>query len=113
MSTAAVLTENGIEAELSYTGSMTAELFVFYLEMYVLKLLAGGKVLIMDNLPAHCAKIVEDFLNERKALYVYLPPYSPELNPIEEVFSKIKHYIRKQKPRTLQALYEARKKLYH
>jgi len=112
VSTAAVLTERGIEAEFSYTGSMTAELFVFYLEMYVLKLLVGGKVLIMDNLPAHCAKIVEEFLNKHEVLYVYLPPYSPELNPIEEAFSKAKHFIRKQKPRTLQALYEATKKSY-
>jgi len=110
VSTAAVLTEKGIEAEFSYTGTMTAELFVFYLEMYVVKLLVTGKVLIMDNLPAHCAKIVGDFLNKHKVLYVYLPPYSPELNPIEEAFSKVKHLIRKQKPRTLQALCEARKK---
>ena len=110
VSTAAVLTEKGIEAEFSYTGSMTAELFVFYLERYVLKLLVGGKVLIMDNLPAHCANIVEEFLNKHNILYIYLPPYSPELNPIEEAFSKIKHFVRKQKPRTLQALYEARKK---
>jgi transposase len=109
-STAAVLTEKGVEAEFSYTGSMTPELFVFYLEMHVLKLLVGGKVLVMDNLPSHRANIVEEFLNKHKVLYVYLPPYSPELNPIEEAFSKIKHFIRKQKPRTLQALYEARKK---
>ncbi len=96
----AVLTEKGIEAVDTYGGSLTAKRFVLYLDLYLLDLLLGGKVLIMDNHPVHCAKIVRRFLEEHNILYAYLPTYSPELNPIEEAFSKVKHYIRKQKPRT-------------
>jgi len=106
-STVAVLTEKGVVADFSYLGSMTAELFVIYLEVYVLKLLSGGKTLIMDNLPVHHAKIVSLFLKEHNVSHLFLPPYSPELNPIEEAFSKIKHCVRKQKPRTSEALYQA------
>jgi len=107
ISTAAVLTEHGIEAECLYFGTLTAKRFITYLEVYVLALLVGGKVLIMDNHPVHCAKAVKRFLEEHKVPYVFLPPYSPELNPIEEAFSKIKHYIRKCKPRTEETLFNA------
>ena len=94
MSTVSLLTEKGIAARFSYTGTMDAELFVLYLEVYVIKVLAGGKTLIMDNLPVHHAKIVTRFLEEHKVRFLFLPPYSPELNPIEEAFSKIKHFVR-------------------
>ena len=107
VSTAAVLTEHGIEAECLYFGTLTAKRFITYLEVYVLALLVGGKFLIMDNHPVHCAKAVKRFLEEHKVPYVFLPPYSPELNPIEEAFSKIKHYIRKCKPRTEETLFAA------
>jgi transposase len=106
MSTVAVLTKNGIEADFSYTGSMTAKLFVLYLEVYLLNLLAGGKVLIMDNLRVHHATVVMEFLEKHKIRFLFLPPYSPELNPIEEAFSKMKHGIRKQKSRAPEVLYK-------
>ena len=106
ISTAAVLTEHGIEAECLYFGTLTAERFIAYLDVYVLALLVGGKLLIMDNHPVHCAKAVKRFLEDHKVSFAFLPPYSPELNPIEEAFSKIKHYIRKCKPRTAKALFD-------
>jgi transposase len=105
LSTAALLTEKGIEAVSIYGGHLTAKRFIFYLEIYVLDLLLAGKVLIMDNHPAHCAKCVQKFLDGFRVSYIYLPTYSPELNPIEEAFSKTKHYIRKHKPRTFEALF--------
>jgi transposase len=101
VNTVAVLTNKGIEAVDRYTGSLTAKRFVFYLEIYLLNLIVGGKVLIMDNHPVHRAKRVVKFLEEHEIPYIYLPPYSPELSPIEEAFSKSKHYIRKHKPRDL------------
>jgi transposase len=107
ISTAAVLTENGVEAAGQYFGTLNAQRFISYLEIYVLQLVVVGKVLIMDNHPVHCAKLVQRFLEEHKVPYIYLPRYSPELNPIEESFSKIKHFIRKLKPRTSEALFDA------
>ena len=106
ISTAAVLTEHGIEAECLYFGTLTAKRFIAYLDVYVLALLVGGKLLIMDNHPVHCAKAVKRFLEDHNVSFAFLPPYSPELNPIEEAFSKIKHYIRKCKPRTAKALFD-------
>jgi len=61
----------------------------------------------MDNHPAHCAKVVVKFLEEHKVAYVYLPRYSPELNPIEEAFSKIKHTVRKFRPCLPSELFKA------
>lgn len=97
----AVLTDRGIEAMDMYTGSLMAKRFIFYLKIYILKMIVGGKVLIMDNHPVHRSKRVVKFLEEHEIPYIYLPPYSPELNPIEEAFSKSKNYIRKHKPRDL------------
>jgi transposase len=105
VSTAAVLTEQGVEAAHLYFGTLTAQRFVSYLDLYVLELIIGGKVLIMDNHPVHCAQIVQQFLEDHHVPWVYLPRYSPELNPIEEAFSKVKHYIRKLKPRTVEMLF--------
>jgi len=105
VNTVAVLTEKGIEAVDMYTGTLTAKRFVFYLEIYLLNLIVGGKVLIMDNHPVHHAKLVQQFLEGHQVPYVYLPTYSPELNPIEEAFSKIKHDIKKHKPRLVGDLF--------
>ena len=106
VSTAAVLTEHGIEAEYLYFGTLTAKRFIAYLDVYVLALLVGGKLLIMDNHPVHCSKAVKRFLEDHNVSFAFLPPYLPELNPIEEAFSKIKHHIRKCKPRTAKALFD-------
>lgn len=105
LGTAAVLTENGVGAVSVYRGTLTAKRFISYLQLYVLELLVVGRVLIMDNHPAHCAKSVQRFLEAHEVSYIYLPAYSPELNPIEEAFSKTKHYIRKHKPRTFETLF--------
>ena len=106
VSTAAVLTGHGIEGEFLYFGTLTAKRFIAYLDVHVLALVAGGKLLIMDNHPVHCAKAVKRFLEDHQVSFAFLPPYSPELNPIEEAFSKIKHHIRKCKPRTAKALFD-------
>lgn len=108
----AVLTGNGLEAVDLYTGSMTAERFVLYLEVFVLNLVVGGKVLIMDNHPVHHATLARQFLDDHKIPYIYLPTYSPELNPIEEAFSKAKHDIRKRKPRIFEDLIFAIQKAF-
>ena len=106
LNTIALLSATGVQGEYHYSGSLNAQRFIYYLEYVVLPLLITGQVLIMDRHPVHCAREVRSFLRKNQVDYLYLPPYSPELNPIEEVFSKIKHYIKKHKPRTLSALFK-------
>jgi hypothetical protein len=84
VSTVAVLTEQGLDAQWSYQGPLTAERFVAYLDVSVLPLLLAGKILILDRHPVHRAHAVRAFLHRHQVRYVYLPPYSPELNPSEE-----------------------------
>jgi transposase len=105
--TVALLSVRGIVAAFSYVGSMTAQRLVNYVFMYVLPILATGQVLIMDRHPVHYAQLTQDYLEANGVKFIYLPAYSPELNPIEEAFSKIKNLIKRQKPRTLEALFES------
>jgi transposase len=101
ISTIAVLTTVGIKAEYSYMGSLNAKLFIFYLATFILPILNDGQTLIMDNHPVHRAVAVQDYLKNNNINFLFLPRYSPDLNPIEEAFSKIKQYIKKQKARTV------------
>lgn len=104
VSTIAILTKEGIKAEYNYTNSLTAKTFICYLAAFVLPIIIDGETLIMDNHPVHRAKEVQEFLNKNKVNFLFTPTYSPELNPIEEAFSKIKQYIKKQKARTVNNL---------
>jgi transposase len=86
------------------------------LEVYVLPLaLNGNKTLILGRHPVHRARLVQAFLDHHHARYIYLPPYSPELNPIEEAWCKVKHVLKRAKARTidrlLDALHQAAKRL--
>jgi transposase len=104
INTIAILTEDGIKAPYTYTTTLTASVFIRYLDTHVLPILTNEQTLIMDNHPVHHAKAVTAYLNENKINVIYTPSYSPELNPIEEAFSKIKNYIKKQKAWTVDKL---------
>ena len=104
INTIAILSEDGILAPYSYTTTMTSSVFIEYLDIHVLPILTNGQTLIMDNLKVHHAKNVKAYLNEKGINVLYLPAYSPELNPIEEAFSKIKNYIKRKKAWTLNKL---------
>jgi transposase len=69
--------------------------------------LKPGQVVVMDNLGAHRPKRVRELIEQRGCELLYLPPYSPDLNPIEEAFAKVKHILRKVCARTKEALIEA------
>ena len=69
--------------------------------------LKPGQVVVMDNLGAHRPKKVRELIEGRGCDLIYLPPYSPDLNPIEEAFAKVKHILRKIAARTKEALIEA------
>ncbi len=104
VSTVAILSEDGMKAEYTYPGSLNAKRFILYLDTFVLPIFTYGQTLIMDRHSVHRAKTVQKYLKKSNIKFLYLPAYSPELNPIEEAFSKIKQYIKKQKARTINEL---------
>lgn len=95
---------NGKSAHTVYQGGTTAERFAEYLENILLPTLSENDVIIMDNMRTHHAKVVKGILDASGIKYLYLPPYSPDLNPIEKMWSKIKAYLRKVKVRTASEL---------
>jgi len=85
-------------------GATTRVVFEAYLEEALCPSLCAGQVVVMDNLSAHKGEKVRELIEERGCELLYLPPYSPDLNPIEQAFSKIKALMRKRGPRTREAL---------
>jgi len=83
------------------------EVFEAYVEHFLAPVLKSGQVVVMDNLGAHRPKRVRELIEERSCELIYLAPYSPDLNPIEVAFSKVKHIIRKIGARGKEALIEA------
>lgn len=78
VNTIAVLTEKGMEAMDRFTGALTAERFILYLEVFITTgVVFGNRALIMDNHPVHCADKVWEFLEARGIRYIFLPRYSP------------------------------------
>src|SRR5215217_6253259 len=81
--------------------------FEAYVERVLAPTLRKGQVVVLDNLSAHKGERVKQLIEGRGCELLYLPPYSPDLNPIEEAFSKIKGLVRKAQARTREALVEA------
>lgn len=102
-----ILSSIQLDGTLHYTtfsGGTTVERSKRYLEIDLLPHLNGNSVLIMDNTKSHHTKAVRNLLDSFGVRYIYLPPYSPDLNPIEKLWSKVKSFLRKFKARTLDAL---------
>ena len=97
----------------TFSGGTTVERFKRYLETDLLPHLNENSVLIMDNMKSHYAKAVKNLLDSSGVRYIYLPPYSPDLNPIEKLWSKVKAFLRKFKARTLDALPNAIQNAFH
>ena len=92
------------EAAMAIEGATDAEVFETYVEQFLAPRLRQGQVVVMDKLGAHRTKKVGELIEARGAELVFLPSYSPDLNPIEEAFSKIKAIVRKVGARTREAL---------
>jgi transposase len=88
-------------------GANDGAVFEGYLREMVVPALEEGDVVVMDNLSAHKGEWVREFIEGAGAKVLYLPPYSPDFNPIEEAFSKIKNLLRKAGARVREALVEA------
>ena len=102
----AALRHDRITAPLVIDGAMNGETFVAYIEQYVVPTLTPGDIVIMDNLTVHKVAGVEKAIEAAGASLKYLPAYSPDLNPIEMVFSKLKALLRKAKERTVEGLWD-------
>jgi transposase len=97
----------GMGPSMAIEGSTTKEVFEAYVEHFLAPTLRSGQVVVMDNLSAHKGERVRTLIKDRGCKLLFLPPYSPDLNPIEEAFSKIKRLLRVIGARTRKALVEA------
>ena len=86
---------------------MTKEIFEIYVETQLAPTLDPGDVVILDNLPSHKSEKAKAILKQRGAWFLFLPPYSPDLNPIEMAFSKLKAHLRRIGARTIDDLWRA------
>ena len=98
----AALRYDRIEAPWLLEGPIDGESFAIYVEKVLLPTLRQGDIVIMDNLGSHKGKIIRRLIRSVGAKLLFLPKYSPDLNPIEQVFAKLKHLLRKAAARTVE-----------
>ena len=99
----AALRCDAITAPCVFDGPINGESFLRYVEQFLVPSLRPGDIVIMDNLGSHKGDAVRAAIRSAGARLFFLPPYSPDLNPIEQVFAKLKHLLRKAGKRTLEA----------
>ena len=102
----AALRQSGLTAPLVVDGPMDGETFLAYIKDFLCPTLEPGDIVIADNLASHKVKGVREAIEACGASLRYLPPYSPDLNPIEKLFSKLKSLLRKAALRTVAALWD-------
>jgi transposase len=98
---------SGMGPSLAVEGATTARVFESYVEQVLAPSLRKGQIVVMDNLGAHRPHRIRELIEERGCELVYLPSYSPDYNPIEEAFAKIKNILRMAAARSKEALVEA------
>jgi transposase len=103
----AALRHDAIAAPCVIEGAINGETFLAYVEQFLAPTLSPGDIVILDNLSSHKVAGVRQAIEATGARLLYLPPYSPDFNPIEQFFSKLKTLLRKAAARTLDALYAA------
>lgn len=98
---------SGMTAPMVLDGPMNGAWFLAYVQQVLAPTLKPGDVVIMDNLAAHKSTPVRDAIEAVGARLLFLPPYSPDLNPIENAFSKLKALLRKAAARSIEQLWDA------
>jgi transposase len=101
------LKSNGLVAPWVVNAPMNRVIFDTYVETQLAPILKPGDVVILDNLAAHKSERAENIIRAKGAWLLFLPPYSPDLNPIEMAFSKLKSWLRKAAARTIEGLWKA------
>ena len=106
--TAAIRLDGVIQpACMACDGATNGSLFEFHVERHLVPNLRVGDIVVMDNLAAHKSAAIERLINQAGATVRFLPAYSPDFNPIEAMFSKLKEFLRRAKARTFDALLKA------
>src|SRR5690606_19971550 len=100
----AALRIDRIDAPCVFDGPINGESFLAYVEQVLVPTLAPGDIVVLDNLGSHKGKRVRDAIRSAGARLFFLPPYSPDLNPTEQVFARLKHLLRKAQERTVDGL---------
>ena len=96
------LRANALTAPCVFDGPINGQCFRAYVEQLLLPTLKPGDIVIMDNLGSHKSEAVRHLIRAAGARLWFLPPYSPDLNPIEQAFAKIKHWMRKAQKRSVE-----------
>jgi transposase len=99
----AALRSGEITAPCVFDGPINGESFLLYVQQILAPTLRSGDIVIMDNLGSHKSDSIRKTIMAAGARLIFLPPYSPDLNPIEQAFSKLKHHLRNAKERTVEA----------
>ncbi len=102
----AALRHDRLEAPCVFDGPINGRRFLAYVEQCLVPVLKPGDVVIMDNLGSHKGEAVRRAIRAAGAHLFYLPPYSPDLNPIEQVFAKLKHLMRQAAERSVDATWQ-------
>ena len=100
------LRHNQSTAPMGIDGPMDGELFLAWVEQFLGPTLQAGDIAILDNLSSHKVEGVQQAIAAAGATVLYLPPYSPDLNPIEKLFSKLKTLLRKAAKRSIEDLWQ-------
>ncbi len=102
----AALRRDRIDAPCVLDGPVNGQIFTAYVEQFLVPTLSAGDIVIMDNLGSHKGQAVRQAIRSVGARLLFLPPYSPDLNPIEQVFSKLKTLLRKAEERSVEATWQ-------
>jgi putative transposase len=102
----AALRSGEITAPCVFDGPINGESFLLYVQQILAPTLRSGDIVIMDNLGSHKSDSIRKTIMAAGARLIFLPPYSPDLNPIEQAFSKLKHHLRNAKERTVEATWK-------
>lgn len=107
VSTIGVISQQGLLTSMCFEGTLIGSVFEYFIKNFLVDHLTPGKALVLDNASVHKNEAILKFIESKGVEVIFLPPYSPDQNPIEFCWSKAKRVIKKIRPRNLEELYEA------
>ena len=96
-----------LDAPCLFNGPINGQRFLAYVEQFLVPTLGAGDIVVLDNLGSHKGKAVRRAIRQAGAKLLFLPPYSPDLNPIEQAFAKLKHWLRRAQARSIEETYNS------